>query len=492
MDRLKDNDGNYDRTFRILVIALASFVTGLAWRIRGDGPFGGSLGMMVPAIVLNLVILYAFGHFKKISSAEIGLMIIAMAITAAGWGTINSQTTGIFTHEALPDSSTQIMINPLSGCFAVFVIGFGWVPLWSATIGRFFSDQKYKSREFLVRILIYFAASYLSMATVAHLIMPLVAPGPYGVFVEGLAAEGYDMMPWQAYMTHFKNNDWLEAIPGGRNYGSMINNLSQCFGAIVLYFYMRYAYKDKTAAKIHIMLCLIFGLSILIADVWLFWDRGGLWRTSLIPPEWLHGWSMWEYSTGFLAGGLTMWYLFRQKPPSISEGETEDDLGVNGEGDGEQRDIQENVGHDHFIEERWIPFWRFFAAWGFVCVFSWVNPLGGELNRTYETTFPIQMFGAEFELTFRIIVIAVAFLIFLPISILILKDKVRLPDWSIQKWAIVDLMIFLHLFCVVYFWADSWATFITNISTVVNSLMVSSYFAVIILIITIGFKYAKT
>lgn len=479
MDKLETENDRFDIKFRVLMITLAAFATGVAWRIRGDGPFGGMLGMLVPAILLTLLILYVFGHYKKISSAEIGILIISMAITAAGWGTINGQITGILTHEELPDMSTQIMLNPIRGCFAIFVIGFGWLPLWSATIGRYFSGKKYESKEFLKRIIIYYATKMFGLVFLAHLIMPLVAPEAFDLFIRGLDAEGHDMIPYIAYMTHFKDNDWLEEIPGGRNYGSMINNLSQCLGTLALYLYIRLKNKDKKAAKIHIMICLIFGISILVADLWQFWSRGGLWGTQFTAPDWLAGWSMWEYTTGFLGGGLTMWYLFRQKPPTAEKSETK----------------VENMqkGHDHFIDEKWIPFWRYCATWVFICVFSWVNALGGELNRTYEIDPPLilQVFGLEVEVTMRVICFLIAIVFGFPLTALLWNKKIKLPDWSLKKWLIVDLLIFLHIFCMIYFWAASLPIFIAYISSVLNILMLTSYIITLILIIIVYLKYPQ-
>jgi hypothetical protein len=121
-----------------------------------------------------------------------------------------------------------------------------------------------------------------------------------------------------------------------------------------------------------ITICFIFGLSIVLADLWFFWDLGGYHRTSLVPPVWLdgHGWSFWEFFTGFLAGGLTTFVILRWVKPISDSSPLED--------------------YDtfHLI----IPY-RFKSVISFVCIilylniFAWIGGLDHRLTDLYESTW---------------------------------------------------------------------------------------------------------
>lgn len=300
---------------KILLVSLSAFATGLAWRMRGESGFGGMSGMLIPATILTLLIFFIWGDEQSISPALIGTMILLMAVTANGWGTINGQITGVLraAERTVPYyiAGYDIRVNPLSGIFAMFLVGFGWVPLWAVIVGLLFSKKSHNFKHFIKIGLCYAIFRYLGELIFCHLIIPFIAPRAFDLFVDGLLAEGYDMIPWEAYLFHFKDGIWYRGIAGGRNYAAMVSNLASGIGAVGAWAYMKFKQKDNVASAIMMKINLIFGFAITAADIFIFINFGGLWRESIPnPPEWLPGWTMWEYATGFIAGGLTILMLF--------------------------------------------------------------------------------------------------------------------------------------------------------------------------------------
>ncbi|MHA1339240.1 MAG: hypothetical protein ACTSRZ_04275 [Promethearchaeota archaeon] len=295
-----------------IFIIISAFSVGFAWRVRGDSGFGGMTGMISPAIFLTLMILLRFGKNWRYRSEIIGLIIALMAVTANGWGTINGQITGVLRATERPGvAGYDIKVNPISGAFCMFLVGFGWVAIWAACMGLIFSEREYKWRD-LVKVSIFYGVfRIVSEIFLAHLIVPFIAPNAYALYAESLSEIDGNLTPWSAYILHYFNQAWYETVAGGRNYAATVSNLSSCIGVIGNYLILYYYYKDRDAAKIELNISLIFGISILIADLWIFWDFGGLWRESLTAPDWVQGWTFWEYSTGFLSGWITMLYLIK-------------------------------------------------------------------------------------------------------------------------------------------------------------------------------------
>jgi len=75
---------------------------------------------------------------------------------------------------------------------------------------------------------------------------------------------------------------------------------------------VRFAVKDKQAAKTGAVVCTAFALAITVSDIWFFLDGGGYRAVQGFSiPEWIAAWSTWEYCTGFIAGGIITAYVRR-------------------------------------------------------------------------------------------------------------------------------------------------------------------------------------
>lgn len=434
-----------NRIFLVLISALSG---GFAWRVRGDNGFGGMTGMCVPAILLTLLIFMVYGNRKKLDGGIIGFIMFSMTVTANGWGTINSQITGILGH-----GSEAVEVSVASGVFAVFLVGFGWVPIWASLMGFYMSNQKYKPYSFLYCVIIYPVFRLLSELVFAHLIIPIIAPDAYLAFKTDLGG----LSPWVEYITHWKDESYFTSFIGGRNYTAMVSNLSSCIGALSSFFFIRFVVKDKFASKLMIIICFIFGISIVLADLWFFWDLGGYHQTSLVPPAWLdgHGWSFWEYFTGFFAGGLTMFVILRWVKPVSDPSPLED----------------YNTFH-LIIPERFKTIISFICIIIFVNIFAWIDPADDRLTDLYGSTWYIE--GTTYILAVPLIIG----------WFLIKLGKMSNPfvkkESNDDKHLFNVFFVYLILYGVIYFLTDH----LFDWNSVINYIMILSL-ALIVVFFTI-------
>ena len=427
---------------RSLLLITAAFSIGVAWRIRGDHGFGGAIGMLVPAILLTLLIFNIWPDNPKATYSFFGLSVILMIATANGWGTINGQITGRF---------GLMEVSPFAGAFWMFCVGFGWVPLWAFTMGYFFSDkyglkEKLTLKMFIFGILAYVITRIFSELLLAHAIVPIISPDLYQLFTQGLQDTGSDLSPWTAFVTHYKNDDWFTTIEGGRVYASIISNLSSSIGVLGLFIYARYVLKDKKASNMILVISLIFGLSILIADFWMFWSGGCTTQNPCVAPDWVYGWTLWEYSTGFLAGLFTMLYFLKiQKNPQIEEKSIEK----------EKMDL---------FSPKFRNFFNLLFSFGVVCLISLISPLSSRLNKD----FP--------ESNIKDIVTGVGLLILLIVFILGMMKKIQVPQWSVKKYSYVGFLAYHIVFIIIYFTTynhNYWGNYFTYL------ILISTLFSIV-------------
>lgn len=289
----------------VLFVVLSAFMTGFAWRARGDHGWGSFKGMAMVAFVVVILIITFFPYKKKINGELFPLVILMTALTNAGYGTFNSQMTGIL-YSNSPDGMEELSCNisPLSGIGIMLILGFGWAPFLCTFIGYYFSDKKRKWWQLLITIALFYAIDYLCRATVSHLIIKAINPQAVSCFANSLTEAGKDMTPYEAYMSHFSNISFGKKFPYGRNYYQSIECISSALGTLAVFIYTRFFVRDKKGARIQLATCIGLGVSITAADLCIFVARGGF-RNTLTPPEWLTGWSCWEYFTGFLFGLIT-------------------------------------------------------------------------------------------------------------------------------------------------------------------------------------------
>ena len=90
----------YQQLFAIIASAC---LMGFMWRARGSHGFGAKWGMFAVAFVFVLFIYALYGKRQKMNFEMMPLCAIFAALTAGGWGTLNSQMNGYL-------SSKQCMI----------------------------------------------------------------------------------------------------------------------------------------------------------------------------------------------------------------------------------------------------------------------------------------------------------------------------------------------------------------------------------------------
>ncbi len=124
------------------------------------------------------------------------------------------------------------------------------------------------------------------------------------MFRFGLSEAGVDGTPWSVYLRHFFDYPWSKSFHGGRNYFTSVNTIASAVSAVAVGMTVRFILKDAKAARIMLSICAAFAFAITFADLSLFFSNGGYrmeHHYDLLIK--FSGWGMWEYFTGFFAGG---------------------------------------------------------------------------------------------------------------------------------------------------------------------------------------------
>jgi hypothetical protein len=434
----------YNTYTKIILILVGALLTGAAWRIRGQGGWGSMWGMFTVGFIICLLIYYTFSEWKIVKSSVIGVSAFLMAITVGGWGTLNGQITGTFTYE-----EGQIFINPWSGVFWMLALGFGWAPFFGFMLGRLFSKKKLKINSLFIMAFSFIIGELIGDLWLAHIIIPKISPDTYTLFANQLTTT----TPWQEYLAHFRDAEYFADILGipARNYESMVANFSSCTGALTMWIVLKFILKDKKGASIMIWVCIIIAISITVADLWIYWGRGGFHKTSLNPPTFVanESWSLWEYFTGFFIGGGVIWLLLSQKPNNIVE-------------------VIEK-------EEELIPITleKFLSV-----VFTYLLMLCFTLVRPIGSLFPKRF--PELINSGLAIYIVGALISLIPLLLYEL-GKFKLPKWSFSKYCIIILIIYVTITAILQ------QTLGYTLPR--ESLRVSDYLVIISVIISIPLLY---
>lgn len=310
---------------KALLVLMTAVMTGFMWRVRGTHGWGSMWGMFAVGVMLTLVIFAFFGNRRKMTLEALPIAVILLGITNGGWGTLNSQmggylgSTAPFTGE---ETAAIAEISPWSGLFAMLLLGFGWMPLWSMFIGSLFSKKEYKIWHYITLIAVFYVVVYAFEFTVAHYIAPIVNSDAVELFKDGLADRGYDYSPMTAFIKNFGSEAWFKKIPYGRNYFATVRIISYTAGALVLSLATLIAKKDKVTAFISFSINAICSVSITLADIVMVLDSDrGFFRLNNLPGFLAGGnWSLWEYLTGFFLGfGIML--LIVCLPKKITGGE---------------------------------------------------------------------------------------------------------------------------------------------------------------------------
>ena len=310
---------------KTLLVMLFAVMTGFMWRVRGDHGYGSMWGMFAVGVMMILVTFAFFGNKKKFTYEAMPIAVILLGITNGGWGTLNSQMGG-YLGSTVPFTGEEVdrivSISPWSGLWVMLLLGFGWMPLFALFMGTLFSEKKYKIKDYIILIAVFYVVVYAFQFFVAHHILPLIHPEATAFFKEGLADKGIEMSPMMAYIKNLGNESWFKKIPFGRNYFASIRVISYSAAALITSLAALIAKKDKVTFFISTAINVVSALAITLADVFLIIDSDAGFLAKINPPKFLESgsWSLWEYFTGFLLG-LGIMLIFACLPKKISGGE---------------------------------------------------------------------------------------------------------------------------------------------------------------------------
>ena len=310
---------------KTLLVMLFAIMTGFMWRVRGDHGYGSMWGMFAVGVMMILVIFAFFGNRKKMTYEAMPIAVILLGITNGGWGTLNSQMGG-YLGSTVPFTGEEVdrivSISPWSGLWVMLLLGFGWMPLFALFIGSLFSEKKYKIKDYIILIAVFYVVVYAFQFFVAHHILPFIHPEATAFFKEGLADKGIEMSPMMAYIKNLGSEAWFKKIPFGRNYFASIRVISYSAAALITSFAALVAKKDKVTFFISTAINAVSALAITLADVFLIIDSDAGFLGKINPPKFLENgsWALWEYFTGFLLGFGIMLILVCL-PRKISGGE---------------------------------------------------------------------------------------------------------------------------------------------------------------------------
>lgn len=284
---------------------------GFAWRVRGNHGFGAKWGMFCVAATLVLLVYALYGRRRKMNYEMIPITAFFAAITAGGWGTLNSQMSGYLSSNAYftgEEVYQSLEISPFSGLAIMLLLGFGWLPLFSIVLGSLFSKREYKAKDYIVFIAVYYIAMLVSSITVSHLILDLINPQAVEGAAAGIADAGYDLSPMKAFIVKLGSASWAKKIPYCRNYFTSIKVISSAVGAVATSLSVKFVLKDKFTARFSTLVNLTCAVAITAADFSLILgsDRGFLAGKAVPPYLQESQWGVWEYFTGFIFGLLVM------------------------------------------------------------------------------------------------------------------------------------------------------------------------------------------
>lgn len=302
-----------------LIVLIGALLMGFLWRVRGTHGWGSSWGLLNAGIVFILFITAAIGERKKMNLSWTSLTALSFMLTVPAWGTLLEQITGVL---KLEDSFAYV--SPWSGVFMMLCLGFGVASIFGVMLGRGFSDKHWKLHHVVILIAVFYGVTYLAKAFISPFIIQLVQPESVKVFVDDLRRVGIEDSAYKVFMEHFDNDAWAKKFTmdalgrisvAGRNYFQEIKTISAAIGAIAVLLTTRFIIKDKRAALTGTVTCLAFSFAITVSDLFFFFDKGGYhYLQGFSLPDNFAAWSLWEYFTGFIAGGIITAFLVNLKP----------------------------------------------------------------------------------------------------------------------------------------------------------------------------------
>lgn len=296
---------------QILSIIAGACLMGFMWRARGSHGFGAKWGMFAVAFVFMLFIYALYGKRKKMNYEMLPLPAVFAALTAGGWGTLNSQMNGYLGSSANfvgEETFRYIEISEYSGLIIMLLLGFGWLPLFAVALASMFSKKKYEFKDYVIFIGVYYVTMIISNFTISHYILQVINPEAVEACAEGLRDAGHDISPMKAFITQFGSAPWAKKIPFCRNYFTSVKVISSAVGALASSVSVAVVLKDKFTALISTLINLACAVAITVADIPLILDSDRGLFANVKTPTFIVGceWSTWEYFTGFFLGLLIM------------------------------------------------------------------------------------------------------------------------------------------------------------------------------------------
>jgi len=276
---------------KFLTILMGALLWGFAWQIRGNGTSN-------PSVVILLFLLFLSIHYaprQKFNLIIFALAIFVFGIMRTGWGTFNGQAgiPGFSAGHITPDGgellrkiSYDIVVPWWHGYFWLFIVGIAWAGLPALIFGGYFFTKYRYSLKDLAVCLVLFAVGRHIAGFIAEQLIPLIAEEYYHqIYLPGISE---------------------------RNYLSMYGNMAKAMAIFPVLFYIYFEKKDGGFVKRSLVVMAIFGVGLSGAAIWHALGR--------IHPEWrLPFWSLWEYFSGFIIGGLLFWFYGRLSEMELHE-----------------------------------------------------------------------------------------------------------------------------------------------------------------------------
>ena len=296
-------------------IFCGAMLMGLLWRVRGTNGWGSSWGLLNAGVVFLLFLNTAVGRRTPASLPLIALSGGAFMLTVPAWGTYLDQITGYLSVRVGDDEPVLYEISPASGVIMMLILGFGLASIYGVLLGRAYGEKAWRFRDYALVLLVFIVVDLAAKARISHFLVKAIEPQAVTAFQDGLKAEGLSPDVYAAYMSHFSAVSWAKKLLGGRNSFSSVGTVSLAIAAVAVILTARFAVKDKYAAKTGAFVCGAFAVAITIADLFFYFGNGGYrMAQGFSLPDTFAPWSLWEYFTGFLAGGMiTAWLIKTSK-----------------------------------------------------------------------------------------------------------------------------------------------------------------------------------
>lgn len=308
------------KIFDVFTVFAGAMLLGFLWRVRGETGWGSSWGLLNAGFVFTLFLVLAKGERRKLDMSWIALTSLSFMLTVPAWGTLLSQITGVL-YKPETTGESYIYVSVWSAVLLMLSLGFGVATIFGIMLGRGYSEKQWKIKDFIILIVVFYAADLITKATVSHLIFDLIQPEATELFEKGLAQAGVEGDVYKVYLQHFDNVSWGKKFTGGRHYFSMIQIISSVFRSAASLVATRFIIKDKIAAKTGLVVSVAFAFSITVADLFFYFGNGGYhMQNPSYFPDFVYHWSCWEFFTGFIAGGIiTAFVLLQKKTENVPE-----------------------------------------------------------------------------------------------------------------------------------------------------------------------------